>query len=98
MQAIQRRAILSLLGMIESAVRELRAVIAEGGGETFHVEQPRPKPQYPHDGALSDEEDRTLEQMMEAQRLALLQSAGNLADRFYSDRDPPAGFFDEDQE
>ncbi len=90
MQQVQRRAILAILSMIESAVRELRAVLADSADTAAPVASggqstAQPVSAHPSDGILSDAEERTLEQMMEGHRIALLKESGNMAARFYSE-------------
>ena len=97
MHVLQRKAILALLGMVESAVREIRSVLAENSAdiplnmaqEPGFIQQLQ-TPRDPHDMSLSDEEDDTLEQMMEKHRLSLLQSSEKFAAKIYADT------FDED--
>lgn len=101
MHALQRKAILALLGMVESAVREIRTVLADGSPTAPDqvYEQPAQPPRHQHDGALTEEEDDTLEQMMEKHRLDLLNASQNMADKFYRDAENSpimAGIFDED--
>lgn len=104
MHALQRTAILALLGMVESAVREIRAVLANGTApvsEPGYV-QPAAEPQRHqsmHDMSLTEEEDDTLEEMMEKHRLDLLNASQNMADKFYRDAGQSPvldGIFDED--
>lgn len=94
MHSAQRRAVLAILSMIESGLREIRAVLSDGEpveasshvGAVGYV-APEPYKSYVPDGTLSDDEESTLEAMMEKHRLDLIAAAGNLANVRYAERD-----------
>ncbi len=89
MHSAQRRAVLAILTMIESGMREIRAVLSDGTVHTDdgHRVVPPPPPQQPV-GTLSDDEEETLEKMMEKHRMDLLRSTSTTLERFYDDAAP----------
>lgn len=106
MHVAQKKALLAILSMVEAGLREIRSVISDG--ETFRVEHtPAPRPHYQQpaaeahvpDGILSDDDESTLEQVMEKHRQDLLAAAGNMAANYY-DESPPglSSFFEEDDQ
>lgn len=104
MHVAQKKAILALLSMVEAGLREIRAAVSDG--EEFHVEHAtaarahyQQAPAAPHvpDGVLSEDDESTLEQVMEKHRQELLAAAGNLAANYYDDAPPGlSSFFEED--
>ncbi len=84
MHSAQRRAVLAILTMIESGLREIRAVMSDGTAYEPETAVRPPPPTAPV-GALSDAEEESLEKMMEKHRLDLLRSTSTTLERFYDD-------------
>ncbi len=87
LQGIQKRSVLAILTMIESGLREIRALVADENtaeGSSPELSRPDVVP-YRHDGALSDQEEQSLEEMMEQSRLDLLKRSQGVLDKFYDD-------------
>ncbi len=73
MHPLQRRAVLGLIVMIESALQQIRSFIALEPGES-PVAAPRPISHQglgDHGQYLNDEEEEQLEQALEAERQAI---------------------------
>lgn len=104
MHSAQTSAVLAILSMIESGMREIRTLLGATATQTMppNVGQMAVEPMraYTPEGTLSEEEEVTLERMMEKHRLDLLAAAGNMADKFYQEDAPDKfmdpQFFDED--
>lgn len=99
MHHVQKKAVLALVSMLESGLREIRQILADGGSSGGEVTafSPRaglsPAPGSP----LSDKEEEDLDALMEKNRLAMVRQAESAAKRFYEDAEPKlADFFDEE--
>ncbi len=79
MHYVQKKALLAIISMIESGLREIRSVLtdASGPGEPDRIAVPvRQDPAY--GSLLNDEEERSLEQIMEKNRQDMLRSAQSM--------------------
>ncbi len=86
MHVIQKRAIIAIISMIESGLREIRAVLTDG--TPTPVDEPRyskPEPLLRPDSPLSDDEEVSLEKMMEENRQQMLQQNQDFLRRAYDD-------------
>ncbi len=91
MDSAQKRAILAILGMIESGIQQLKMLLSSDGPEAFvRTETPRPTAEPAH---LSDEEDSLLEEQLERDRQALLEFEKRRARELWS----PANDFEDDK-
>jgi hypothetical protein len=102
MHYVQKKAALAIISMVESGLRELRLMMTDHSvdAEPGHVIH-RPKPEPSFGSPLDDEEERSLEQVMEQSRLAMLKQGQSMTQAFYQDAAPAkptplGGFFEGD--
>lgn len=84
MHNVQKKAILAIISMIESGLREIRSVLVEPVAANGHTVMAAPRPEPAYGSPLDDEEERSLEQIMEKSRQDMLRSA----DSFYNTPPP----------
>lgn len=98
MHSAQTRALLAILTMVEAGLREIRAVLTDASPQDA-TGGPVAAPFKAHipDGVLSDEEELTLERMMDKHRLDLLAAAENMTEKYYGDGPYQDPFSEEDR-
>lgn len=103
MHHVQKKAVLAIISMIESGLREIRSVLTDQGG----VEEPerifaRPRAEPQFGSPLDEDEERSLEHVMEQNRQAMLKQGTSMTQAFYQEAvdaaplKPLGGFFEGD--
>lgn len=91
MQPAQRRAILAILGMVESGIQQLRMLLEDESPLPSSSPPQNEQPGAPvehvnhHISYLSEQEDNDLERLMEEERLAMEQEHARAVKQFWSD-------------
>lgn len=83
MDSAQKRAILAILGMIESGIQQMKMLLSVDGPEAHILaETPRPSGEPTH---LSEEEDQLLERQIERERRDLMEFEKKRAQSLWAD-------------
>lgn len=94
MHNVQKKAVLAIISMIESGLREIRSVLTDASvasGPDLVAYAPRhPEPVY--GSPLEEHEERSLEMIMEQNRQEMLKSAASMFQNA-----PPSDFFEGDE-
>lgn len=104
MHYVQKKAVLALISMVESGLREIRSVLSDQGSDaepSYVPVRQRAEPQF--GSPLDEDEERSLEQVMEQNRQMMLKQGVSMTQAFYEDaveksppRPPLNGFFEGD--
>lgn len=90
MESAQKRAILAILGMIESGIQQLRIMLSADDSDS-HVIADAPRPSA-ETGYISPEEEQLLEDQLESERQRMLKFEQRRAETLWK------GHLDEDDQ
>ncbi len=98
MHQVQKKAALAILSMVEAGLRELRLMLTDqsvpdSNGHT--IIRQRQEPAY--GSPLNDEEEASLDHVMEHNRQEMIRQAASMTETFFRDPVPTAqSFYDEE--